>query len=138
MPLLSQTKIHTTMARYSDLNLDFLPHPITGDVTILTDMNALKRSIRNLVFTNTYDRPFRPELNGGIRKYLFEPMTALTAVRISDAIENVIREHEPRVELLDIRVRGNESKNSFDVKLVFRPKNINQTVQLNLVLQRTR
>ena len=56
------------MARYSDLNLDFTPHPMNGDVTILTDMNALKRSVRNLVFTNTYDRPFRPELNAGGEK----------------------------------------------------------------------
>ena len=126
------------MARYSDLNLDFIPHPLTGDVTILTDMNALKRSVRNLVFTNAYDRPFRPELNAGIRRYLFEPMTALTAVKISNAIENVIRDHEPRIDLIDIRVVGNESRNSFDVKLVFRPKNVNETVQVNLILERTR
>lgn len=126
------------MARYSDLNLDFIPHPLTGDVTILTDMNALKRSVRNLVFTNAYDRPFRPELNAGIRRYLFEPMTALTAVKISNAIENVIRDHEPRIDLIDIRVMGNESRNSFDVKLVFRPKNVNETVQVNLILERTR
>ena len=126
------------MARYSDLNLDFTPHPVNGDVTILTDMDALKRSVRNLVLTNPYDRPFRPELNAGVRRYLFEPMTALTAVRISNAIENVIRDHEPRIELIDVRVVANESRNSFDVKIVFRPKNINQTVQVNLVLERTR
>ena len=138
MPLLSQTKIHTTMARYSDLNLDFNEHPVSGDVTILTDMNALSRSIRNLVFTGKYDRPFRPELDSGIRNYLFEPMTAITAVRISNAIENVIRNHEPRVQLLDVKVVANESTNSFDTKIVFRPNNVNQTAELTLSLERTR
>ena len=126
------------MAQYSDLNLDFIEHPVSGDVTILTDMDALMRSIRNLVFTGKYDRPFRPELNSGIRNYLFEPMTAITAVRISNAIENVIRNHEPRVELLDVKVVANEATNSFDTKIVFRPKNVNQTAELTLSLERTR
>ena len=126
------------MAQYSDLNLDFIEHPVSGDVTILTDMDALMRSIRNLVFTGKYDRPFRPELNSGIRNYLFEPMTAITAVRISNAIENVIRNHEPRVELLDVKVVANETTNSFDTKIVFRPKNVNQTAELTLSLERTR
>tara|TARA_B100002019_G_C20939155_1_gene435952 strand:- start:242 stop:622 length:381 start_codon:yes stop_codon:yes gene_type:complete len=126
------------MARYSDLNLDFNPHPLSGDVTILTDMNALMRSLRNLVFTGKYDRPFRPELDSGLRNYLFEPMTALTAVRISNAIENTIRNHEPRVELIDVKVVANESTNSFDTKIVFRPKNVNETAELTLSLERTR
>jgi len=126
------------MTRYSDLNLDFIPHPLTGDVTILTDMNALKRSIRNLVLTSSYDRPFRPELNSGVHLYLFEPMTTVTAVRIKNSIEKVIKENEPRVELVDVVVSGNEVKNSFDVSIVFRPKNVRETGQVTLTLERLR
>jgi phage baseplate assembly protein W len=126
------------MSRYSDLNLDFVPHPMTGDVTILTDMEALKRSIRNLVFTSKYERRFRPELDAGIRRYLFEPMTSITAVRIKNAIENVIKNFEPRVEVISVVVNANESRNAFDVSIVFRPKNVNQTTQVNLILERTR
>ena len=126
------------MSRYSDLNLDFVPHPMTGDVTILTDMEALKRSIRNLVFTSKYERRFRPELDAGIRRYLFEPMTSITAVRIKNAIENVIKNFEPRVEVISVVVNANESRNAFDISIVFRPKNVNQTTQVNLILERTR
>lgn len=126
------------MARYSDINLDFTPHPVSGDITFLTDLEALKRSVRNLVFTSIYERPFRPEINAGVRQYLFEPMTALTAVRIQNAIENVIRNHEPRVDVLNVVVTGNESKNSFDVSILIRPKNINTTAQVKLSLERAR
>jgi phage baseplate assembly protein W len=126
------------MARYSDLNLDFVPHPMTGDVTILTDMNALQRSVRNLVLTARYDRPFRPELDSGIHRYLFEPMTPLTAIRIKNAIEKIIKDAEPRVELVDVVVSANEPKNSFDVVIVFRPKNVRETGQVTLTLERAR
>lgn len=126
------------MTRYSDLNLDFIPHPVSGDITFLTDMEALKRSVRNLVFTSIYERPFRPEIDAGLRQYLFEPMTPLTAVRIQNAVENVIRNHEPRVDVLNVVVNGNEAKNSFDVSIVFRPKNVNTTSQVKLSLERAR
>lgn len=126
------------MARYSDLNLDFTPHPMTGDVSILTDMNALSRSIRNLILTSSYDRPFRPEINSGVYRYLFEPMTSLTAVRIRNAIERTIKQQEPRVDLIDIVVTSDEAKNSFGVSIVFRPKNVRETGQVTLTLERLR
>ena len=126
------------MARYSDLNLDFTPHPITGDVAILTDRESIKRSVRNLVLTARYDRPFKPELDAGVRKYLFEPMTPVTVVKLKNAIENVVKSSEPRAELVDVVVVANEQTNSFDVRILFRPKNINETVQVNLTLERTR
>lgn len=126
------------MARYSDLNLDFIAHPMTGDVTILTDMNALIRSVRNLVLTSSYDRPFRPQLDSGIHRYLFEPMNSLTAVRIKNAIEKTVKQSEPRVELVDVVVASNEQKNSFDVSIVFRPKNVQETGQVTLTLERRR
>ena len=126
------------MARYSDLNLDFIPHPITKDVTILTDMNALKRSVRNLVLTAQYERPFRPELNSGIRRYLFEPMTPVTAVKIKNAVENVIRNEEPRVDLLNVVVNADDRTNSFNTTIVFRPKNVDTQGQVNIKLSRAR
>ena len=126
------------MSRYSDLNLDFVPHPMTGDVTILTDMEALKRSIRNLVFTSKYERRFRPELDAGIRRYLFEPLTSITCLKIKNAIENTIKQQEKRVELIEISVTGNEKTNSFDVSILFRPKNVRDVTNLSLTLTRTR
>ena len=101
-------------------------------------MDALKRSVRNLVLTSSYERPFRPEIDAGVRQYLFEPMTAITAVRIKNAIENTIRNHEPRVELINVVVTSNERTNSFDVSIVFRPKNVNTTEQVTFSLERAR
>ena len=111
---------------------------MTGDVTILTDMEALKRSIRNLVFTSKYERRFRPELDAGIRRYLFEPLTSITCLKIKNAIENTIKQQEKRVELIEISVTGNEKTNSFDVSILFRPKNVRDVTNLSLTLTRTR
>jgi len=92
------------MARYSDIDLDFKAHPVSGDIVTLTDMEALKRSVRNLVLTKRYDRPFRPELDAGVHQYLFELATPVTAIKIKNKIEETIRRDEPRVELLDVVV----------------------------------
>ena len=90
------------MARYSDIDLDFKAHPVSGDIVTLTDMEALKRSVRNLILTKRYDRPFRPELDAGVHQYLFELATPVTAIKIKNKIEETIRRDEPRVELLDV------------------------------------
>tara|TARA_B100001094_G_C18167216_1_gene792880 strand:+ start:107 stop:487 length:381 start_codon:yes stop_codon:yes gene_type:complete len=126
------------MARYKDLNLDFVRHPMTNDVSMLTDMEALKRSVRNIVLTSKYDRPFKPEMDAGIRKYLFELSSPVTVLRIKNAIEVAIENFEPRVELLNVVVDSKEDTNAYDVSILFRPKNINQTAQVTFVLERTR
>jgi phage baseplate assembly protein W len=126
------------MARYTDLDLNFDLHPLTKDVTVLNDMEALKRSVRNLVLTSRYDRPFKPQIDCGVRQYLFELFSPVVSVKIKNAIERVIRNFEPRVELLNVLVRTNEDRNAYDVTIVFRPKNINQTTQVTFVLERTR
>jgi len=126
------------MARYTDLNLDFIKHPMSNDVAMLTDMEALKRSVRNIVLTSKYDRPFKPEMDAGVRRYLFELNSPITAVRIKNAIELAIKNFEPRVEVINVLVTSNPEKNSYDVAILFRPKNINQTAQVTFVLERTR
>ena len=126
------------MARYTDLNLDFIKHPMSKDVALLTDMEALKRSVRNIVLTSKYDRPFKPEMDAGVRRYLFELNSPITAVRIKNAIELAIKNFEPRVEVINVLVTSNPEKNSYDVAILFRPKNINQTAQVTFVLERTR
>tara|TARA_R110002096_G_scaffold139311_1_gene293613 strand:- start:3594 stop:3974 length:381 start_codon:yes stop_codon:yes gene_type:complete len=126
------------MARYTDLNLDFIKHPMSNDVALLTDMEALKRSVRNIVLTSKYDRPFKPEMDAGVRRYLFELNSPITAVRIKNAIELAIKNFEPRVEVINVLVTSNPEKNSYDVAILFRPKNINQTAQVTFVLERTR
>ena len=126
------------MPKYSDINLNFTPHPISKDVTIVTDFEALKKSVKHLVFTSVYDRPFKPQLDCGLRQYLFEPLTPLTLTRIQNAIKLTIDQHEPRVELLDLTVRGSTDRNSVDITIFFRPVNVNKTTSVNFSLERTR
>ena len=89
---------------YSDLNLNFTKNPATNDVARLTDIEAVKRAVRNLVLTNQFERPFHPEIGTSIRDLLFETITPLNAVLLEDRIREVIVNFEPRAELTGIQV----------------------------------
>ena len=91
-----------TSRTFKDLDLDFGLNSVTKDVNKLTDAEAIKRSVRNLINTNNYERPFRPEIGSGIRGLLFEPMTELTSHFMQLKIAEVLNEYEPRISLSDI------------------------------------
>ena len=78
---------------YKDLDLDFGRNAVTNDVNKLTDVEAVKRSVRNLILTNHYERPFHPELGCGIRGLLFEPLSPLVAIQLERKVEEVIENH---------------------------------------------
>ena len=82
--------------QYTDLDLFFGRKTSDSDIRKVTDVQAVKRSIRNLVQLNTYEKPFRPDISGGVREMLFEPMSPVTAVVIARKIEDVITNFEPR------------------------------------------
>ncbi len=124
--------------KFTDLDLDFLPHPITQDVTRKIDDEAIKRAVRNLILTNSYERPFHPELSSGIRELLFENMTPLTAQVINNRIKDVIRVYEPRVDLIDVAVDMNLDANRYGVTILFRLKNTMRDINLELALERIR
>lgn len=123
---------------YSDLDLDFLKHPATGDVVSKNGDEAVKRSIRNLIFTNFYDRPFRPALGSGVRNLLFENISEFSGDQIKDAIRNVINNYEPRVNVLDVIVNPDTDRNGFNVTLVYVIKNREQPVVTSIFLERIR
>tara|TARA_Y100001973_G_C5206022_1_gene341608 strand:+ start:2701 stop:3087 length:387 start_codon:yes stop_codon:yes gene_type:complete len=125
-------------ARYRDLDLDFTPHPTTTDVSMKTNSEAVKRSVRNLVLLNTYEKPFHPEIGSGVRDLLFEPATPLTAVRIKRAIEEVIDNFEPRADLLGVNVGLEVDRNAFAVSIEFRIRNMEQPESLSFSLERLR
>jgi len=82
---------------YKDLNLFFTKHPLTADVSKVTDVQAIKRSVRNLVLTNKGERLFHPEIGGGVKGSLFENFTPIAEIELESAITHVIRRYEPRV-----------------------------------------
>lgn len=123
---------------YSDLDLDFLPHPVTGDVVRKTGIDAIKRSVRNLILTNFYEKPFRHGIGSNALKLLFDNMTPLTSGFLKDAIFEVIRNYEPRVEVLDVRVGMDFDNNGYNVSIDFVVLNRNLPVTISLFLERIR
>jgi phage baseplate assembly protein W len=107
------------MAIYQDLDLNFGIHPIKKDVVTTQDANAIVRSVYNLLLTNHYERPFRPELGSNIRQMLFENITPSTAQTIRRFIEETIRNFEPRVTVNRIDVIPNDDQNAYEVRLEF-------------------
>jgi phage baseplate assembly protein W len=123
---------------FSDLDLNFTAHPVTGDVARLYDENAVKRSIRNLLQTNNFERPFHSEIGSQIRALLFEPFSSTLNVMLKRVITDTITTFEPRVYLNNVTVSINQDNNSVDVTIVFTILNTLSPVTMNVVLERTR
>ena len=105
---LNDAQSHNESARsthiYKDLNLFFTKHPMTADVSKVTDVQAIKRSVRNLVLTNKGERLFHPEIGGNVRQSLFQNFTPISVIELQSAITDVIRTYEPRVILEEVVV----------------------------------
>ena len=123
---------------YSDLDLDFMMNPTTGDVNIKTGAEAIKRSVRNLVFTNFNERKFNSQLGSDVTALLFENFTPLTSIYLKDAITALINNFEPRVKLQSVDVSQDIDNNGFNVTLQYIILNRNQPVTSTLFLERIR
>jgi uncharacterized protein len=123
---------------YSDLDLDFFKHPTTSDVVRKTGEEAIKRSVRNLIFTNFYDRPFRSYIGSSVRRMLFENVDNFTAQNLEDAIRLVINNFEPRVSIQEVKVTADNDRNGFDCQLQYIIKNREQPIITNIFLTRIR
>jgi phage baseplate assembly protein W len=123
---------------YSDFLTDLNPHPEMGDVVRFTNENAVKRSIRNLILTNRYERPFQPEIGSDINKILFEPMNTAVADVLRQYIKETIENYEPRCRLIDVLVVGYEERNVYVVTIIFATINKEEPTRLELSLYRVR
>lgn len=124
--------------KYSDLDFDFIAHPLSGDVPALTDSDAVKRSIRNLMLTGTYERPFQPTIGANLKQLLFEPINPMTQMSIQLLITDVIRLHEPRVAVLDLKVQVSEDESGYNVVLVFAINETSEITTVDFFLERLR
>jgi len=123
---------------YKDLDLDFTRNVVTNDVVKIEDVNAVKRSVKNLIQTNHYERPFHPELGCGIRELLFENFTPLTGIFIRRKVEEVITNYEPRARLSQVSVNEQPDRNGIEVTVYFYVMNIPEPVSVTTLLQRIR
>jgi phage baseplate assembly protein W len=110
-----------------------------SDVSKVTDIQAVKRSIRNLVLLNPYEKPFHPEIAGGVREMLFELMTPITAQIIAQQVENVINNFEPRAKLVGVRVQPDLDRNLYELTIEFYVVNApTELVDMSVMLERLR
>lgn len=118
---------------YADLDMKLTPYfngDIKGDIIPLTDIDAIKNSIRNLVLSGIYDRPFEPYLGTRLKSLLFENATPLTAVAVKDEILTVIKKFEPRVSTVEVDLIDLSDENAYRVNVMFAINNQNpQTVE---------
>lgn len=123
---------------YTDLNLAFSKHPSTGDVTKKTDVEAIKASLKNLIQTKNYERPFQPEIGCQIHGLLFENFTPVVKQIMRRTIEQMIDKFEPRVTLTDVIITDDSDINGIKLDLYFRINNTQQPATLSTTLLRIR
>ena len=113
----TQSKSTRNSRNFRDIDLDFERNAVTNDVNVVEDVIAIKRSVRNLIQTNFYERPFLPELGCGIRELLFEPFTPMTKVFLQRKIEEVLINYEPRIQLQNVAVDDDQDRNRLVVDI---------------------
>tara|TARA_B100000035_G_scaffold274655_1_gene251196 strand:+ start:787 stop:1227 length:441 start_codon:yes stop_codon:yes gene_type:complete len=123
---------------FKDINLSLAKHPITGDIASLSNIEAVKRSVRNLINTNFYERPFHPEIGSNVRSVLFEPVSPVVAAVLERHVKDVIDNFEPRAELIDVVVSDNADANEYRVQIKFFVVNSSDIVDMNIFLERLR
>ncbi len=119
-----------------DLDLTFNMHPTTGDVTTRTDTDAIRRAVRNIVETNKYERPFKPNFGGSVRDLLFELDTTFKVNRVKARLKEMIEIFEPRVEGVFIQL--SKLDNTLNVTVFYNIRNGIRNQEINFTITRTR
>jgi len=124
---------------YKDLDLFFGRKSATKDISKVNGIQAIKRSVRNLILTNIYEKPFHPEIGSGIRDLLFEPLSPITAFVLSQKVEDVIENFEPRARLVGVRANPDLDRNSYEITIEFYVQNApTELVDTTVLLERLR
>jgi phage baseplate assembly protein W len=128
-----------TLSRiYSDIDFTFTKKPVTGDVALSYDEQAVIRSIRNLLSTKNYERPFNPDLGSTLSALLFENISPMTSLAIENEIKRTIKNYEPRANIKDIVVNSQPDQNAYNVTLSFYIENATLPTTVTLLLERNR
>lgn len=123
---------------YRDINLAFEKHPLTGDVVSATDVEAIKKSLRNLVMTDLYDVPFNPEKGTSLNGSLFENFTPITTEFLKTKIKEMVDLYEPRIQVQKIVIFQKEDQNALEVTIHFKILDLNRFEDITIFVERTR
>ena len=135
----TQTNESTRSSRiFKDLNLDFQQNTATKDIQKIKDIEAVKRSVRNLINTNQYEKPFHPEIGSNLRAMLFELMSPQMNHLISKQIENLLNNYEPICNLVEVFAQPMFDRNGYAVQISFYVQNYQDPVVVESFLERLR
>ena len=132
------TAINRNTRQFADLNLLFTKHPASADITKKYDEEAIKASVRNLISTRNYERPFHPEIGCQIFSLLFENFTPVTRQVMKKTIYDVINKFEPRVNIIDVILRENIDSNEIVVDIIFKIINSDKPITIRTAISRVR
>lgn len=123
---------------YKDIPLSFTPHPVTGNVIPLTNEEAVKQSVKNIVLTNFFERPYKVGFGGNITAQLFENMDSFTKFTIAKNIRVALQNYEPRANVIDIRINTDYDTNTLSATILFSVKSLQEPITVNVILYRVR
>ena len=126
------------LTAFSDLDLNFTIHPIKKDINRHTNETAVVNSIKNLILTNHYERPFQPDIGSNVRRMLFENMDTITSTVLENEIAQTIKNYEPRVNISTLNVSPDYENNGFKVYMQFYVVNRTTPITINFFLERIR
>lgn len=129
---------NTMNNNYIDIDIGFNRNPVTGDVVVRKDIEAIKRSLRNLVSLNSYEKPFHPEINSGIVEMLFELMDPITVAEMKRKLETTIINYEPRISKAIVNVYAVDETNEIAVVILFNVDNVPTVHSTTIMLERLR
>lgn len=123
---------------FSDIGLGFFPHPKTGALTRKTNREAIKQSVKSLILTDYFERPFKSNIGCSIRYYLFEMFTPAVKQQMESAVREVIANYEPRADVIEVLVEENREQHMLTVSVAFMILNDPEPVVLDVILERVR
>ena len=123
---------------YRDIPMSFNVHPVTGNMKLVANAESIKQSVKNIVLTNIYERPYQPELGGNVLAELFENMTPITEYNVARNIRQALENSEPRAVIEDINTTPVEDQNTLRVSIKFSVRNIPEPIEVDVLLERIR
>lgn len=123
---------------FSDIDMHFIGHPITGELSRKLNREAVRQSVKSLILTDFYERPFKPDVGCNIRHHLFELFTPPVKQLMEETIRATIRNHEPRAEIIAVQVEDRPDQNSIMISVAFAIHNDPEPVIFDMLIERVR
>lgn len=138
MSILKLTPLKNKEIYYADFHKDLSMNPISKDLGLKTNEQAINESLKNLVLTDTGERLFQPNLGGNIRATLFENNTPATISILKERVKDVINNFEPRITLIDVEIQTNYDSESVSIRILYYMINSETPITYTVFLERTR